>query len=108
MGTATSRTPFGLLLVELHGGINFPEEVVVDPKRGLSWCCRVEQYPRDALLPVQSWKGARYNEQPEFNVPLHADMINVVDRLSESKVPYADIASIVDTSPEVIADYLQA
>ena len=90
------------------GGINFPEEVVVDPKRGLSWCCRVEQCPRVALLPVQSWAGTRYNEQPEFDVPLHADRINDVDRLSESKVPCADIASIVDASPEVIADHLQA
>eukprot|EP00401_Gymnodinium_catenatum_P062510 CAMPEP_0117480416 /NCGR_PEP_ID=MMETSP0784-20121206/12380_1 /TAXON_ID=39447 /ORGANISM="" /LENGTH=678 /DNA_ID=CAMNT_0005274855 /DNA_START=24 /DNA_END=2060 /DNA_ORIENTATION=+ len=91
----------GALMVELHNGAGFPEEIAVK-KKGLRWQCRLEDQ-----APVQSKRGEVYFEEPEFGLPLHPKLFFVIDQLFEYGEQIPEIAAICDTEPDVISSYLQ-
>lgn len=77
--SAAGDAPLGLLLVELHGGVGFPEEPSLDVKKGLRWQCQLEndQQPRGST-PAKSQMGKPHSEEPEFSLPLHPSLFPII------------------------------
>jgi hypothetical protein len=102
--------PDGLLHVELHSGNGFPEEHC---NADIRWQCRLDygsslqsdHKPEPALL---SQKGKPHIEQPDYtSVPLNPSLFIVIDSLIARRVPLEEIASIIGSMPEIVAQYLQ-
>lgn len=102
---AGGDAPVALLLIEIRKGIGFPPEDF-DEKAGVRWRCRAEP----SVPPAITKRGVLCDVQEALfpEVPMHARLFPVVDKLVDRGYCAADIAHIVGvSSPDVINYYLQ-
>eukprot|EP00929_Paragymnodinium_shiwhaense_P018449 TRINITY_DN12912_c0_g1_i1.p1 TRINITY_DN12912_c0_g1~~TRINITY_DN12912_c0_g1_i1.p1 ORF type:complete len:916 (+),score=140.07 TRINITY_DN12912_c0_g1_i1:136-2748(+) len=93
--------PMAVLLIELHMGAGFPEEVVA-ARKALRWQCSVTGEP-----PSTSRRGDLHFKDTVYDLPLDPRLYHVIDQLCEYQMSIAEIADICEVDPQVIASYLQ-
>lgn len=96
------RSPVSLVLVELHNGSGFPEEPVWE-KKGLRWQCYLEQ--ADATV---TRRGDMIHDEPDWSeTNIHPRLFSVVNQLILRGYPLADVADIIDSTPEAVQLYME-
>jgi hypothetical protein len=101
---AMAGAPQVVVLLELHAGEGFPEMMAFE-KKGFRWRASLQGEEKNA---VQSKPGQFHYDEPEFpELPMHARLFPVVDKLKERGMPMHEIADVCDTEVHILNEYLR-
>ena len=103
--------PAGVILLELHHGTGFPEEIFTRANSSTSqmrWVCSLSKDAAHVGSSVQSSAGKLSVEEPNFHLPLPQCLYQVIDQLTERGIEPEEVADIVQVDHLQVFQYLSA
>ena len=104
--------PAGIILLELHHGMGFPEEILASTGSSgltnLRWMCSLSKDGEDLGSSARSSAGKLSTNEPNFHLPIPHCLYQVIDQLIERGVESMEVADIVQLEHAQVQQYLLA